>query len=116
MKKSFIFWVVSSIVIMIILPWITVTFIKGDASMAICFILFYFLNPFYSILIGIRAGKAIKQLWSLPFISASLFLGGTWLFFSFGESTFIRYAGGYLILGLLSMLFSKLFISRIRKK
>ena len=39
-----------------------------------------------------KSGKDMKHLWSLPIISAVLFLIGTWLFFDMGETAFILYA------------------------
>jgi len=111
MKKKFIVWLAISAIIMLILPLLAVTFVKGDAGMAACFILFFAINPIYSMLIGFFAGKDFKHLWSLPAISAILFLAGTWNFFDMGEPAFIMYAVVYLILGIGAMLIS-IFISR----
>jgi len=58
------------------------------------------------------AGKDVKHLWSLPVISAVLFLIGTWIFFDMGETAFILYAAVYLIIGIMAMLISMF----IRKK
>lgn len=91
---------------MLMLPWLAVTFVKGDAGMSACFILFFGVNPIYSIIIGAFAGKDFRYLWSLPVISAVLFLIGTWIFFDKGETAFIIYAVVYLILGVLAMLIS----------
>ena len=108
MKKDFILWLVVSALIMLLFPFLAVTFVKDDAGMAVCFILFYAVNPIYSVVIGIFAGKDIKSLWSLPIISSILFLAGTWLLFDMGEIAFIMYAVVYLILGLLVMVVSML--------
>jgi hypothetical protein len=64
------------------------------------------------VLIGVFAGKDVKHLWSLPVISAVLFLIGTWIFFDMGETAFILYAAVYLIIGIMAMLISMF----IRKK
>ena len=77
---------------------VSVTFIKGDGGMAVCFILFFAVNPIYAICSGAYAGKDIKIFWPLPIITALFFLLGTWLFFSIGEKAFILYAFGYLLL------------------
>ena len=45
MKRSVILWLAVSAVIMFALPWLAVTFVKGDAGMAVCFMLFYAVNP-----------------------------------------------------------------------
>lgn len=112
MKKNIIVWVAVSAVVMLVFPWIAATFVKGDAGMAVCFLLFFAVNPLYSVLIGAFAGKGIRHLWSLPVISAVLFLIGTWIFFDMGEPAFILYAAVYLVLGIAAMLISML----IRKK
>lgn len=111
MKKDFVIWLMVSIVIMLLFPFLAVTFVKADAGMAVCFILFYSVDPVYSVVIGIFAGKDIKRLWSLLIISAILFLAETWLLFDMGEIAFIMYAVIYLILGMLAMLVS-FFISK----
>ena len=112
MKKNIILWLAASAVVMLAFPWLAVTFVKGDAGMAVCFLLFYAVNPLYSVLIGAFAGKDIRPLWSLPVILAVLFLIGTWIFFDMGETAFILYAVVYLVLGIVTMLISML----IRKK
>lgn len=112
MKKIFICWLAVSAVVMLVIPWTAATFVKGDAGMAVCFLLFFAINPIYSVAIGSFAGKEMKRLWSLPVISAVLFLCGTWIFFDMGETAFILYAAAYLVLGIVAMLISMC----IRKK
>jgi hypothetical protein len=112
MKKNIILWLAVSAVVMLALPWLAVTFVKGDAGMAACFVLFFALNPLYSVILGVFAGKDVKHLWSLPVISAVLFLIGTWIFFDMGEMAFVLYAVVYLALGIVTMLISMI----IRKK
>ena len=112
MKKNFILWLTASAVVILALPWLAVTLVKGDAGMAVCFLLFFALNPLYSVIFGVFAGKDMKHLWSLPVISAVLFLIGTWVFFEMGETAFILYAVVYLVLGIAAMLISMF----IRKK
>ena len=112
MKKNIILWVAASAVVMLAFPWLAVTFVKGDAGMAVCFLLFFAVNPLYSVIIGAFAGKDVKHLWSLPVISAVLFLIGTWIFFDMGETAFILYAAVYLVIGIMAMLISMF----IRKK
>lgn len=112
MKKNIILWLAASAVVMLAFPWLAVTFVKGDAGMAVCFLLFFAVNPLYSVIIGAFAGKDVKHLWSLPVISAVLFLIGTWIFFDMGETAFILYAAVYLVIGIMAMLISMF----IRKK
>lgn len=115
MKKNFILWLAASMVVMLAFPWLAVTFVKGDAGMAVCFLLFFAVNPLYSVIIGAFAGKDIRYLWSLPVISAVLFLIGTWIFFEMGEMAFILYAAVYLVLGIAAMLVSMFIRKKIRK-
>ena len=44
MKKNIILWLAVSAVVMLALPWLAVTLVKGDAGMAVCFLLFFALN------------------------------------------------------------------------
>ncbi len=105
MKKLH-FWFIVSAAIMLALPWLAVTFIKGDGGMAACFILFFALNPVYAIFAGAYAARDMKRLWALPVITALFFLAGSWLFFDMGEKAFILYASVYLFLGVAAMLIS----------
>ena len=104
--KKLIQWIIASALIMLAFPWLAVTFIKGDGGMAVCFILFFVLNPIYVICAGVYAGKDKKRLWALPILTALFFLAGTWLFFDMGEKAFILYALVYLFLGITAMLVS----------
>ena len=61
MKKNIILWLAASVVVMLALPWLAVTFVKGDAGMAVCFLLFFAVNPLYSVIIGAFAGKDVKR-------------------------------------------------------
>ena len=115
MKRKFLYWTAVSIIVMLILPYFAANFVKGDAAMAVCFLLFYAVNPIYSVVLGMLAGKAIKQLWSLPIISAILFLLGAWMFFDPGEAVFIMFAGIYLIIGVAVMLLSAFFHKKLQR-
>ena len=115
MKQSIILWMAASSVVMLAFPWLAVTFVKGDAGMAVCFLLFFAVNPLYSVIIGAFAGKNIRHLWSFPVVSAALFLIGTWIFFDMGETAFILYAAVYLALGIAAMLISTLFKKKMQK-
>ena len=112
MKKQLTIWSIISALVMLMLPWLAVTFAPADAGMAICFILFYAINPIYSIIIGYQAGRNVKALWPLPMISAVLFLIGTWIFFTIAETIFIVYAVIYLVLGLIAMFITSKFIKK----
>ena len=62
MKNSYVSWIILSLAIMIIPPWIAVTFIRSDAGMAVVFLLFYAIDPLYSAIAGYFAGKDIRKM------------------------------------------------------
>lgn len=112
MKKR-IAWTIAAMILMVGFPWLAVTF-AGSAGMAICFILFYGVNPVYAALSGVVAGRNIRQLWMLPMITAGLFLAGVWLFFEMGETAFLLYGGCYLMIGMVAMVISSFVNNRKR--
>ena len=101
--------------VMLLCPWATVTFAAHDAGMAICFLLFFGLNPLCSLGVGAFSGLAVRQRWYLPFANGAAFLLGTWLLFEPGEPAFLRYGAAYLAVGLTAMLITVL-IQNIRMK
>lgn len=103
--KPFMTWTILAILLMIGCPWLAVEF-AGSAGMAVCFILFFAVNPLFSVVCGAFAGKNIRQLWALPIITAGSFLAGVWLFFEMGEPAFLLYGGCYLMIGMIAMLIS----------
>lgn len=116
MKKKFIFWIIVTAAVMLALPGLMASFVKSDAGMAACLLLFFVVNPIYSLVVGAFAGKDVRHMWSLPVISAVLYLSGAWLFFGMGEMAFILYAGVYLMTGLITMLVSRKCFHLIGKK
>ncbi len=110
--KRFISWIVGATLLMIGCPFLAVTF-AGTSGMAICFILFFALNPAFSAVCGVFAGMNIKKFWSLPIISAALFLTGAWIFFDLGEPDFLLYSTAYLVIGAVAMILTAI-IKRIK--
>lgn len=106
--KQFVTGLLAAAFVMLALPWLAVTLIRGDGGMAACFVLFFAIDPLFSVVLGARAGKDPKKLWALPILSALLFLAGVWLLFDRGERLFILYAAVYLALGAAAMLISAL--------
>lgn len=104
--KKLAFWLSASAIVMVAVPWLTVTWVKGDAGMAVCFLLFFAFDPIYAICAGAYAGRNVRRCWFLPIVTAAFFLAGAWLCFDPGETAFALYALGYLLLGLLAMLIS----------
>lgn len=81
MKKKSIGWLIGSAAVMLLLPWAAVTFAPCNSGMAVALLLFFAIDPIYSIILGIFAGKHIKEMWSLPVMAAALFLLGACIFF-----------------------------------
>ena len=105
--KKLILLTIFSAVLMLGIPWLTVEF-AGVSGMAICFLLFYIVNPVFSAVCGIFAGTDIKRLWAVPVIVPVLFLMGVWIFFELGEPDFLIYGLSYLIIGATTTLLSYL--------
>ena len=103
--RKLITWTMLAMLLMIGCPWLAVEF-AGSAGMAVCIILFFAVNPLFSVVCGAFAGKNIRQLWALPIITAGSFLAGVWLFFEMGEPAFLLYGGCYLMIGMIAMLIS----------
>lgn len=101
--KKYIHWIIAAMFLMIGCPWLAVRF-AGDAGMAICFILFFAVDPLFSVFCGIFSGSQLRLYWSLPLLNAALFLLGSWIFFDMGEPAFLQYAGCYLMIGTAAML------------
>lgn len=108
-----ILWTVTAVFLMIGCPWLAVSLASWD-GMAICFLLFFAVDPLFSAVSGVFAGRDIKRLWALPVIAAGLFLAGTWLFFEMGETVFLFYSGCYLVIGIIAMLISNFVRNRKR--
>lgn len=106
MKKRLTGWLLGSAVVMILLPWAAVTFVESGAGMAASLLLFFVIDPIYAMAAGSFAGRTVKELWSVPIITAILFLLGAWIAFDMGEGGFVLYAGVYLAIGLASMFIS----------
>lgn len=103
-KKQLILWIGITIAVMFILPFAVAKLASECAGMALCMMLFFVINPIYSIILGIAAGRNIKALWNRPLISAVAFLAGAWIFFDIHELWFIAYAAVYLMIGVIAML------------
>ena len=88
----------------LLLPWLTVTFVRGDGGMAVIFLLFFAVNPITAILLGIFSGGNIRAAWFCPLLFAALFLLGAWVIFDMAEIAFALYAVIYLLLGYAAML------------
>lgn len=99
MVKKNMICILCSAFIMLFLPWCAVTFVKGDGGMAVCFLLFFAIDPMVAVCVGISAGKKFRAAWFQSLLLSALFLFGTRIFFDRGERAFLLYAAAYLLLG-----------------
>lgn len=102
-NRQIIIWLSITIVVMFVLPFAVATLASECSGMALCMMLFFIINPIYSIILGFNCGKNIRQMWNLPLVSSIAFLAGTWLFFDIKEVWFLVYAAVYLVIGLTAM-------------
>ena len=102
-KRTIILLLISALVTLL-LPWLVVTFAKGDNGMAVIFLLFFAVNPITAVLLGVFSGGNVRMAWFQPVLFAALFLLGTWVFFTMAEMAFVLYAVLYLLLGYAAML------------
>jgi len=103
MKKHPFLWMLRPAVLLILLPWLLVQWVRSDAGFAVILLLLFGVDPVCCFLYGLWAGKDVRQRWFMPFAAAGLFLLGTWLSFEMGEPAFVTYAVFYLLLGLAAM-------------
>ena len=59
--KKLIIWTVLAIILMLGCPWLAVEF-AGSAGMAVCFILFFAINPIFSVVCGVSAAQSFQVL------------------------------------------------------
>ena len=90
--------------VMLLLPILAVRFAPADFGMALCFILFFAVDPEFMIFTGVMAKSNIKKLWWLPILSALL----SPLLFAVAVGEIVTdlfiYSAIYLLIGLISML------------
>ncbi len=103
------------IAVMLIAPLVIVNFAPADAGMALCFILFFVIDPLVVMALSILAGTAPRKLWWIPILCAIAFP----LFFSLAVQEWVLdlfvYSVLYLGVGALAMLGTHWGI-KIRKK
>ena len=99
--------------VMLGLPWLAVTCMKGDAGMAACFALFFAVDPLLAVGMGVLAG--LRREWGWPAATAAAFVLGAWLVFEMGEMAFLLYAGVYLAIGMVVMALTALIRKRLAK-
>lgn len=106
MKRP-VFWAAVTALVMIALPWLFRSLIQGYTYFAAMYSLHYVLNPIYSAIVGVFAGRDMKSLWYLLLFPPLFFLAGIGLLFTLSSVwVFFLFAVLYLALGAAAMLIS----------
>ena len=114
-KNNLLTWLILTAVVMLVFPWLTYTFIKGDTGMAVCFVLFFVIDPLFSIICGVFASRNPKKLWACPLMTGILFILGCWMSFEMGEGAFVVYGIGYCAISAAAMGISVLYNKLLRR-
>lgn len=90
-------------VVMLLLPVLALKLGGAIAGMALCFILFFAVNPLAVLCLGILSGTDIRHLFWVPFVSALAFPLGFSVAVGELVTDLFVYAGLYVIIGLVAM-------------
>ena len=72
-KKKILIFLAALIVCMLLIPVSVINIAPEDAGMALCFLLFFALNPLFVIAFGIVAGTELRKLWWFPIAASAVF-------------------------------------------
>ncbi len=115
MLKKNLLCVLISALIALGLPFLAVSFVRSDAGMAVCFLLFFAVNPLTAVLLGVFSGLHLRRAWFQILLFPALFLLGTQLLFAPGERAFLLYAAIYLAIGCIAMAIASFAAGRKKK-
>ena len=73
--------IVIILAVLFLLPLMVAKLAPANAGMALCFILFFVVNPIFSAVAGIYSGLNMKRMWYIPLVIAVVFLLSTWVVF-----------------------------------
>lgn len=99
---------VLTILLMYLCPFILAKMVNGSDGLALLFILLFFVNPIYSIMVGIAAGKDFYNSLYYPFVVPIIFVSGYMIVFETNDYGLLVYAGIYLLLAVTSMVITYL--------
>ena len=115
-KKKILVFLAALIFCMLLIPILVINIAPADAGMALCFLLFFAVNPFFVIAFGIVAGTELRKLWWFPVATSAVFP----LFFWIAVGDFVWelwiYSALYFCVGVLAMLGTYLGRSLGKKK
>ena len=107
LKVKLIIFVILLSFIMLLVPHLA-SVAMGENGMAVCFLLFFAVDPLFALVSGILSGRDARRLWALVPAVPVTFLIGIFINFGFGEPLFLLYAAIYLAIGLVAMSFTML--------
>ncbi len=81
-------------------PALLAVLFAGTNGMAICFILFFAVNPVFFAVLGYFCSLAFRTRWYLPLIAATVYVLSMIVLFDPTESAWYIYAGLYLFISL----------------
>ena len=113
-SNNLILVILSMILILLVIPYISINLSHPYDFMGLMVLLFFIINPLTTIGINIIIGSDIKKLWWIPILFSIIFLLSYWLILNEIILDLIIYAIIYLILGIISMFIS--FIISMKKK
>ncbi|MGI6608061.1 MAG: hypothetical protein ACOX1F_03665 [Erysipelotrichaceae bacterium] len=96
-------------------PYVIINFLPAYTVSASLFILMYFINPVYCIMVGIVAGRDVKKRLVYIFLPAIVFIVSYSVIFNFWEPGFIFYGLVYLIISSAALLITEYIKKRNEK-
>lgn len=113
-NKKIILTITLVLLIMLILPYIILTFLESYVALGCILILFFGINPIVAIMLGILAGTEIRELWCIPLAIAVVFPMLYWIVIQGIVWDLYVYSVGYLVLGSISMIITALVLKKLR--
>ncbi|MGI6509860.1 MAG: hypothetical protein ACOX1L_04680 [Erysipelotrichaceae bacterium] len=115
MEVKFIDLLAYTVALIGLCPYVVVMFLPADTITASLFILMYFINPIYCIMVGVVSSRDIKKNLVFIFLPAIVFIVAYSVIFKSLEAGFIFYGFVYLIISLISMLIG-LYLKKRKEK
>jgi len=114
MKVKFIEILSYTITLITLCPYVVVSYLPESTITASLFVLMYFINPVYCVMIGIFASKDVKNNLIYIFLPAIVFIVSYSIIFKLLELGFIFYGLVYLIISVIALLIA-LYIKKRRE-
>lgn len=70
-RNVIITWIAVTVAVMFAFSFAVARLASECSGMALCMIMFFIVNPIYSVILGFRCGRNIRQMWNLPLVSTN---------------------------------------------